>query len=148
MEAWLPRSPSCSPSPELLEAADRLTKEAGEHEHHLLPSWSQLDKVERELTLAKTRVEELEGRLEEASKEGAAEKRSKEELEMTVGRLQEEVVSDKVRMAFLEASPTIAAGGDSSKARFEQVLRLEAARELERRWRGTQGRLGSGRWLS
>jgi hypothetical protein len=35
-------------------------------------------------------------------------------------------------MAFLEASPTIAAGGDSSKARFEQVLRLEAARELER----------------
>jgi hypothetical protein len=88
--------------------------------------------VERELTSAKTRVEELEGRLEEASKEGAAEKRSKEELEMAVGRLQEEVVSDKVRMAFLEASPKIAAGGDSSKARIEQMLRLEAARELER----------------
>jgi chromosome segregation ATPase len=130
MEAWLPRSPSCSPPPELLEAADRLTKEAGEHEQHLLPSRSQLDEVERELTLAKTRVEELAMRLEEASKEGAAEKRSKEELEVTVGRLQEEVVSNKVRIACMEAS--IAAGGDSSKALIEQVRRLEAARELER----------------
>ena len=132
MEAWLPRSPSCSPPPELLEAADRLTKEEGEHEQHLLPSRSQLDEVERELTLAKTRVEELAMRLEEASKEGAAEKRSKEELEVTVGRLQEEVASDKVRIAFLEASPMIAAGRDSSKALNEQVWRLEAARELER----------------
>jgi hypothetical protein len=82
--------------------------------------------------LAKTRLEELEERLEEASKEGATEKRSKEELEVTVGRLQEEVASDKVRIAFLEASPMIAAGGDSSKALIEQVRRLEAARELER----------------
>ena len=37
--------------------------------------------------MGEDKVEELEGRLEEASKEGAAEKRSKEELEVTVGRL-------------------------------------------------------------
>jgi len=119
----------------LLEAVDRLTKEAGEHEQHLLPPRSQLDEVERERTLAKTRVEELAMRLEEASKEGAAEKRSKKskkELEVTVGRLQEKVVSDKLRIAFLEASPIIAAGGGSSKALIEQVRRLAAARELER----------------
>jgi hypothetical protein len=59
-------------------------------------------------------------------------KRSRKELEVTVGRLQEKVVSDKLRIAFLEATPIIAAGGGSSKALIEQVRRLEAARELER----------------
>ena len=83
-----------------------------------------MDEVGRELTWAKTRVEELVRRLEEASKEGAAEKRSKEELQVTVGRLQEEVVSDKA---------SIAEGEERSKTLNEQVKRLEAARELERK---------------
>jgi hypothetical protein len=116
--------------PALEQAAGRLAQEAQGYEQEVVRGRSALVEVEKELTWAQTRVRELERRLEEATKDGAALKTSKDELQATVASLREQVGSDKTRISFMEA--TIAAGGDSSKALTEEMKRLEAARQLEK----------------
>jgi predicted nucleic acid-binding Zn-ribbon protein len=113
-----------------LQASYRvLVEEVEEYEQELVRGRSALAEVEKELTRAQTRVRELEQRLEKATKEGAALKTSKDELQATVASMREQGGYDKTRIAFMEE---MIAAGDSSKAVTVEVKRLEAARQLER----------------
>jgi len=102
-----------------------LVQEAEEYEQEL----GALAEVDKELTWAQTRVRELEQRLEEATKDGAALKTSNDELQAAAASLREQGGYDKTRIAFMEE---MLAAGDSSKALTEEVKRLETARQLER----------------
>jgi hypothetical protein len=139
---------------ELQAAMDISNMQLKECEDEVVRGRRALAEVVTELASSQSRVRELERRLEEAAKEGAALKTSKDDLHATVASFQN---SDKSRIAVMEATiaagvdsskalletpalpssllpfseATIAAGGDSSKALTGQVKRLEDGRERD-----------------